>query len=269
MIRTVLAACLLCCCLPLQAAVLRIVIPPLHDSAREHAAYFPQLLKLALDKTEASDGPFEIHHFDQQLTSPRQATEIARNGVINVMWDGTNAQREADLLPVRISLLRNLNDYRLFLIRAEDEDKFRAVRTLDDLRHLTAGTGVNWPSTDVLRLNGLPVVTSIAYEYLFPMLAVKRFDYMPRGVHEAWSEQRVHAHEGLVIEKTLFLHYPVPYYFFVSRSNPALAARIEHGLRLAQKDGSFDKLFNSVPSFVRANEEIQARQRRVFELRTP
>ncbi|MES2130088.1 MAG: hypothetical protein V4463_22685 [Pseudomonadota bacterium] len=268
MIRSLFAACLLLC-LPLHAAVLRIVIPPLHESAREHAAYFPQLLKLALEKTEAADGPFEIRHFDQQLTSPRQATEIARNGVINVMWDGSNAQRETELLPVRISLLRNLNDYRLFLIRAEDEDKFRAVHTLEDLRRLTAGTGVNWPSTEVLRLNGLPVVTSIAYEYLFPMLAVKRFDYMPRGVHEVWSEQRIHAHEGLVIEKTLFLHYPVPYYFFVSRSNPALAARIERGLHLAQKDGSFDRLFNSVPGFVRGMEEIQARQRRVFELKTP
>ncbi|SFV07760.1 hypothetical protein [Pseudoduganella namucuonensis] len=194
---------------------------------------------------------------------------MKNNGVIDVMWDGSNRQRETDLLPVRVSLLKELNDYRLFLIRAEDADKFAAVKTLDQLRALTAGAGVNWPSTDVLRANGLPVMTSIDYEYLFPMLRVKRFDYMPRGAHEAWSELAQHEGEGLAVERTIFLHYRVPYYFFVSRARPALAARIERGLRIAQKDGSFDRLFNSIPAFQRGMEEIAARKRRVFELHLP
>src|SRR5438874_1482470 len=93
--------------------LLQVVIPPLHTSAREHASYFPKLLQLALDKTVASDGPYVIRHHDQQLTSPRQETEIRLNGVINVMWDGSNEQREVELLPIRISLLRQLNDYRV------------------------------------------------------------------------------------------------------------------------------------------------------------
>lgn len=250
-------------------AVLQVVIPPLHQSAREHASYFPKLLQLALDKTVATDGPYAIRHHDQQLTSPRQETELRLNGVINVMWDGSNDKREQELLPIRISLLRQLNDYRVFLIRREDEKKFAAIRSLDALRKLSAGVGVNWPSTDVLRFNRLPVVTSIAYEYLFPMLGAKRFDYLPRGIYEAWYEQRVHADKGFVIEQTIFLHYSVPFYFFVSRENSALAARIERGLQIAQKDGSFDTLFNSFPAFRRSLEEIKAGKRRVFELGLP
>jgi hypothetical protein len=250
-------------------SVLQVVIPPLHTSAREHASYFPKLLQLALDKTAATDGPYTIRHHDQQLTSPRQETEIRLNGVINVMWDGSNEKREVELLPIRISLLRQLNDYRVFLIRREDLPKFAAVRSIDALRKYSAGAGVNWPSTDVLRANGLPVVTSIAYEYLFPMLAVKRFDYMPRGIHEVWFEQQVHADKGFVIEPTIFLHYSVPYYFFVSRDNSALANRIERGLQIAQKDGSFDALFLSFPAFRRSLDEIKAGKRRVFELKLP
>lgn len=250
------------------AAPLRVVIPTLHASAADHAAYFPALLRLALEKTR-HEGPFEIVHIEQSLTSPRQAMEIKNNGIINLMWDGSDRQREAELWPVRVPLLRDLNDYRVFLIRAEDQDRFSAIRQLDQLRQLKAGAGVNWPSTTVLRANGLPVVTSIAYEYLFPMLRAKRFDYMPRGVYEAANEQRANATERLAVEKTLFLHYHVPFYFFVSKENAALGQRVERGLRIALKDGSFDKLFNSIPAFRQAQAEIDRHQRRVFELTLP
>jgi hypothetical protein len=252
-----------------QDAALRVVLPMLHPSAREHARYFPRLLQLALDKTSATDGPYEIVHYDRELTSPRQAMEIKQGGVVDVMWDGTNRQRETDLLPIRISLLQELNDYRVFLIRHGDAPKFAHIRSLDQLRKLKAGAGVNWPSTDILRANGLPVVTSIGYEYLFPMLRVGRFDYMPRGAHEAWSELQQHADDGFEVEPTIFLHYRVPYYFFVSRTRPQLAARIERGLKMAQKDGSFDALFNSIPAFQRGMAEITAKKRRVFELKVP
>lgn len=246
---------------------LRVVTPGLHPSSTGHAVYFPKLLRLALEKTRA-EGPFDIVHIDQHLTSPRQATEIKNNGIINLMWDGSNKQRETELWPVRVSLLRHLNDYRLFLIRAEDQQRFTEIRTLDQLRALKAGAGVNWPSTDILRANNLPVVTSIAYEYLFPMLRAKRFDYMPRGVYEAFHEQRVNARENLAIEKTIFLHYHVPFYFFVSKENAALGQRVERGLRIAMKDGSFDKLFNSIPAFRQAQAEIDSSKRRIFELKS-
>jgi hypothetical protein len=101
-------------------APLQVVIPALHPSSTEHAAYFPALLRLALDKTVARDGPYALRHFDQQLTSPRQAIELKTQGVINVMWDGTDARRESELLAIKISLLRQLNDSRVLLIRSDD-----------------------------------------------------------------------------------------------------------------------------------------------------
>jgi len=264
-----LFAALLALCTPAMAAgpaTLRVVTPGLHPSSTGHAVYFPQLLRLALEKTRA-EGPFEIVAIDQHLTSPRQATELKNNGIINLMWDGTNRQRETELWPVRVSLLRHLNDYRVLLIRAEDAERFRAIHTLDQLRTLKAGAGVNWPSTDILRANGIPVVTSIAYEYLFPMLRAKRFDYMPRGVYEVFHELRVNPQENMAIEQTICLHYPVPFYFFVSRQNAALGQRVERGLRIALKDGSFDKLFNSIPAFRQAQADIDSGKRRVFELK--
>lgn len=250
-----------------EPPTLRVVLPALHTSSAGHAVYFPKLLRLALEKT-AAEGPFEIVHIDQGLTSPRQATELRNNGIINLMWDGTNKQRETDLWPVRVSLLRHLNDYRVFLIRAEDRERFAAIRTLDQLRALKAGAGINWPSTEILRANQIPVVTSIAYEYLFPMLRAGRFDYMPRGSYEVYHEVKANEQHKLAIEETIFLHYPVPFYFFVSRDNAALGQRVERGLRAAIKDGSFDKLFNSIPAFRLAQADIDAKKRRIFKLST-
>lgn len=250
------------------APALRVVTPSLHPSSAAYAAYFPRLLRLALEKTRA-EGPFEIVEIDQFLTSPRQATEIRRNGIINLMWDGSNRQREAEMYPVRVSLLGQLNDYRIFLIRAGDQERFSAIRSVQQLRALKAGAGVNWPSTEVLRANALPVVTSIAYENLFPMLHARRFDYLPRGVHEAANEQRTRSADNLAVEQTIFLHYHVPFYFFVSHENAALGQRVERGLQLALKDGSFDQLFNSIPAFRAAQAEIDSHKRRVFALKTP
>ncbi|MES2902052.1 MAG: hypothetical protein V4723_20160 [Pseudomonadota bacterium] len=250
------------------AAPLQVVTPSLHPGSAGHAAYFPRLLRLALEKTEAAEGPFVISSIEQPLTSPRQVAEIKKNGIINLMWDGSDKSREAELWPVRISLLRHLNDYRVFLIREEDADRFRQVKTLAQLRKLKAGAGVNWPSTAVLKHNEIPVVTSIAYAYLFPMLRARRFDYMPRGVYEVWHEQQVNRSEKLAIEETIFLHYPVPFYFFVSRENKALGQRIERGLSIALKDGSFDKLFYSIPAFQRSEAEITANKRRIFRLKS-
>lgn len=249
-----------------DAAPMRFVLPAITPGAEEQANYFHLLLRLALDK---AGEPYTIDIYPFELTSPRRALEIRRHGVINIMWDGTNAQRERELLPVRISLLRDLNDYRVFLIRKADAPRFAAVRSLEDLRALRAGAGANWPSVDVLRHNGLTVETTINYSSLFPMLKAGRFDFMPRGVHEAWAEEQVHGKEGLMVEPTIFLHYRVPFYFFVSREDAAMAERVERGLKLALADGSFDKLLHSYPAFQRALAEIAARKRKVFELQLP
>ncbi|KQV55408.1 MULTISPECIES: ABC transporter substrate-binding protein [unclassified Duganella] len=249
-----------------NAPLMRFVLPSVTPGSEVQVTYFHLLLRLALEKT---DGPFSIEFYPYELTSPRRALELKRNGVINIMWDGTNAQRERDLLPIRISLVRDLNDYRVFMIRKEDEARFHDVRSLADLRKLTAGAGLNWPSVDVLRHNRLPVETTVNYSSLFPMLKARRFDYMPRGVHEAWAEEQVYGKDGLMVEPTIFLHYRVPFYFFVGKDNKAMAQRVERGLKLAQADGSFDKLLNGYPAFQRALAEIAARKRKVFELELP
>jgi hypothetical protein len=264
--------CLLCgiICLVSHITValetLHITIPPLEKTAEASAIYYPQLLRLALSKTEASDGPFEISEYPQRLSVGRYFAEVKRKGLIDLTWSVTNSTYETELLPIRVSLLKDLNTYRIFLIRTNDQKRFDQINSLNDLRNFTAGQGSHWPDTTILQANDLPVITSVQFESLFPMLINKRFDYFPRGLDEIWNEEKLFADKGLSIEAHLMLHYPSPKYFFVHKDNKILADRIERGLKIAIADGSFDALFNSIPGYQRGYEEVSTNKRRVFTL---
>jgi hypothetical protein len=250
-------------------AHLHIVTPPFEKSARVHEIYYLQLLRLALEKNIATDGPFVIEQYSKTLSHKRFLAELAReDGVIDIIWTMNDKRREQELLPIKVSLLRGLNSYRIFLIRAEDQYKFNSLTTFQELSKLTAGSSINWPDTPILKDNGLSVVTAAHYELLFTMLAAKRFDYFPRGLYEIWNEQQIHKDKNLSIETAIMLHYHAPIYFFVNKKNIALADRIERGLLLAIKDGSFDQLFFSIPGFKKGFEEMHNSSRRTFKLTT-
>lgn len=247
----------------------KIVLPPVEKSSEKTGSFFPRVLEMAMEKTLQTHGPYQITSYSHHLTHSRFLSEVERNGVINLMWAMTNESREKKLSAVKISLLKELNSHRVFLIRKSDQKKFQNIRTLDDLRQLRAGQGKSWPDTDVLIHNQIPVVTSAHYELLFDMLAANRFDYFPRGLYEIWDEYKIHEDRDLVIEETLMLYYEGPIYFFTSKQNKSLAERVETGLKLAIADGSFDALFYSYSGFRRGEAELQEHNRRKFDLDYP
>ena len=260
--------CALLClsCAPALAATLKVVVPPTDPTAKAHADFFPKLLDLALRRTVPAYGPFTITAYQWPVSTERSAEELRAGRAINVIWTATSPARERALLPVRISLLRELNNYRIFLIRKDDQSRFDQVRSADDLRKLHAGLGAHWADSAIMRSNGFAVTTALHYKALFPMLALGRFDYFPRGLYEVWDEEQSHRGEGFSIEKKLMLYYPAPFYFFVNKKEHALAERIETGLKMAQEDGSFERLLLSFPGFKRGLEEQRKHHRKLFVL---
>ncbi len=147
---------------------------------------------------------------------------------------------------MRIPILKGLLGYRIFIIRSGDSNKFRRIQNFDKLKKFSAGSGHDWLDSEILAYNGINVIKSSNYEGLFMMLRVKRFDYFPRGVNEAFDEveSRKSKVSDIEVEQGIAFHYPFPVYFFVNKDNVLLAERIEKGLRAAIDDGSFQKLFN-------------------------
>lgn len=227
--------------------------------------YFFRVLELVLQKTEPQWGAVQIKQLEYRPEDKRLRSALML-GKVDVLWSPTSADFERQMLPVRVSLLKELNNYRLLLIRKNEQPVFTAVQSLDDLRKLKGGMSSQWTDAKIMEYNQLPLVQAVGYGKLFKMLAAKRFDYFSRGLYQIQSEVNFYPELELQIEQELMLSYPNNVYFFVNRNNTDLAKRLEAGLKIALRDGSFDKLFNSIPRYQWGMALLKKHQRRVITL---
>lgn len=254
------------------AAPMVYIYPKSVSSIDSQYMYDYDLLRLALEKTRAEYGPYELRSSEMGMSQARAAEEIhSGSGKVNIFVRSTAIEHEARMLPVRIPLDKGLISYRLFLIRGDDQWRFASVRTLDDLRKLSVGSFPTWTDTKVFRDNGFNVITGESYEGLFRMLVANRFDFFSRSVDEAYREydERKDLLPTMKVEEGLLLYFPTTRYFFLQRSpeGERLAARVEQGLNQMIKDGAFDILFKKYkePLIERAN----LRDRRIFRMPNP
>jgi hypothetical protein len=235
------------------------------DEKFKEKIYYLALLKLALENSKEEFGDYQLKKVVLPMFQGRALAEVKHNRNLSVTWTMTSQKREQELTPIRIPLLRGLGGYRIFLIKAGQQAKFSKINNAKQLKKLFAGQGRDWPDSAILTDNNYRLVTGPGHSTLFNMLQHGRFDYMPRGLHEAWSE--VEIFEGLQVESSLALHYPSPYYFFVSKDNPKLKSRIEVGLRNSEKNGSFTKLFDNHPVTKNMLASAKLGQRKIFMLK--
>ena len=261
------ALAVILCPLAAVGAATRIVIPCLGADDTRHS-YTLALLRLALDKTVDEYGEYELV-FHELVAEQSRSVRLLDGGELDLYWSMTSREREEAMLPIRIPMQKGLLGYRVFIIKPHMAEAFSRVRSMEGLSAFLAGQGHDWPDREILDFNGLRVVPATTYPGCFRMLLSDRFDYFPRGVVEPWSEVAQYPAGDLVVEETLMLRYPAPIYFFVSRSNAALARRMEKGLRAALADGSFDDLFYNHPYHREAFEKARVKERRVFDLVNP
>jgi len=203
-------------------------------------AYPVQLLKLVLQKAGSKSTLEPAAYF---MPQGRALQELEQGSYIDVAWTMTSTEREEHLLPVRICIYKGLMGWRIPIVTKNNANLLGNIKSLTDLKQLSAGQGYDWPDTAILRNAGLKVEAGNQYESLFKMLQANRFDYLPLSLIEVWDAGDKYADANLIIDEHLLLHYQVGFYYFVNRNNPELAETIRRGLELAIKDGSFDTLF--------------------------
>jgi hypothetical protein len=231
----------------------------------ERSEHYPvRLLKMALARAGADT---TLESTSVMMRQNRGLAELRNGRAIDVMWTMSSLQREQDLLPVRIPLDMGLIGWRLLLIRKSDAERFAAIRRQAELQGLDALQGHDWPDTEILRANGFKVQTASDYAGMFKMLESGRVDYFPRAVFEVWNEAEAFAAQDLMVAPGLALHYPAAFYFFVNKSNTALATAIQRGLESMLADGSYERLFRDYFGEMVSRSGLGAR--RVFELRNP
>jgi len=260
-----------CMIFPVIAQGLTVIYSPSAVSKDDKRfEYGVSLLRTILKKTSNSHGPFKM--LPSENMNVGRAIEFLKAEeveTVNVVWTTTSEYRENSLLPIRIPIRKGLLGYRVFLIKKEDQAKFAAIQTLTELKRLKVGQGHIWNDVKVFEGNGFEVVTGPNYEGLFRMLMEGRFDYFSRGINEAPEEYE--ARKGMLpnlsIEDSILLYYPWPKYFFTSKKSPVLAERIELGMKMMIKDGSFEKLF--LKHHKKDIDRVNLESRKLFKIHNP
>lgn len=231
--------------------------------------YYSQLLSLALEKTKQPNEKIILKPVDIGMLQRRALEALLNANTIDIVWTMTSIEREKTFVPIRIPLKKGLMGYRVLLINKKDRAKFDSIKSLSQLKKLTGGQGRDWPDTKILQANKFKLITSMGYNELFKMLQANRFDFFPRSVSEAWAEVAGRPNSGLMVQPSIMLKYTSPFYFFVNPKQKKLAARIEKGLRLAIKDGSFDKLFQEHLRKTNTIPLAELKKMKVYELSNP
>ncbi|MFZ6760491.1 substrate-binding periplasmic protein [Undibacterium sp. Ji50W] len=227
-----------------------------------------KLLELALAHTRDEAAHVGLEPFAEDVTQNR-GISLLQSGVIDVIALGTNTERETQMLPIKIDILRGIIGYRVLVIRKADQASIALMDEQALRQQLTFGLNSQWADLAILRANGFTVVTSTNYENLFGMLAAGRFDAFTRGLNEAYLEIEKHKAQfpQLMTEKSKALYFPYPVYFWVNKDNKQLASRIERGLKLALADGSFRQLFESYHA--KEIKQLASERRQVIKLANP
>ena len=251
-----------------DACSLRVIRVPIFEKyAKQNDVYFVQLLILALEKAQYRCGNFRVDFSTLSYSSRRYKAELAKNsGLINVLWSMGSAHLDQRFQRVDADVLKGMNGFRYLVVNRSDLEKFHTIRNLSELARYRAGQAVDWPDVEILRHNGITVVTSLYADNLYKMLQGRRFDFLPRAVHEAANELALHNNASVAQVDGLAINYPAPVYYYVNKQEVELADAIGRGLALANADGSWDKLFFGFPGFAKAYQQMQQSDIRVIRL---
>lgn len=252
--------------------------PAAQPEAREYRLWYRNYdspavlaaLRLAFDKTPEY-GEYRITR-STEMVQGRALLELHHGDAdrqVDIADVATSPSREDSLYAIPLPIDGGLLGFRVCVVRRDRLDRFGEVDSISALadRGLSIGQGTHWPDTDILRANGVDVVTHPRYETLFTMLRAGRFDCFARGVSEVlYDLAKLDGHD-LVIEPDLLIAYPMPAYFFVGPEDHETAQRIELGLERAIADGSFGRFLADY--YGRAVEELNLDERRMLILENP
>lgn len=252
-------------------AVMTYIYHPPESSLDVRYLYHWEILRTALEKTKPKWGAYQMRP-SASMTEQRQAFELKNaTGRLTVMYLSLTPEFEKAIVPIRISVDKNLGSYCVFLIRRSDQPRFATVKTLDDLRRFSYGLGLGWIDVGILRHSGFKVVTGSSYDGLFEMLVQKRFDVFLRAAVEVLDEydRRKRSFPDLYIEDGIILYYPLPMYFWFSPTAEGrrLAARAEEGMRMMIADGTYDAIFDKYQRH--KIERLRLKERRIFRIANP
>lgn len=235
----------------------------------ERVLHEVEVLKLALDKTVPKFGPYELHGIppmNRARTLVALSHNVYPNLILQMSYEDELAEQEK-LAFIPFPLDRGALSYRICFMRDALNATARDITRLDHLKDYHFGIGIGWADGKILRHNGLQVIESNSVVSLFRMTKAGRIDFFCRGSSEFFYEQQDPNSLGLTGDTHLALYYPLPKFFFAHKDSQAALDRVQKGLEIAYKDGSFNKLWSK--RHLNTLERAQLKQRNIIQLENP
>ena len=222
------------------------VIAPTQQQAGS-VDFFQHLLMRALEMSKDRFGEYQFAYHEYILSQERSLRMLQR-GEIDVLHTMTNREREKQYLAVEYPLVRGLMGHRQLVIDKSQLAEFDNI-TAAELSTKIACQGLHWPDSDVLEANNFSVARVLSFEAMYELTAKGRCDYFPRSILEVESEldEFKKRYPNLTTAPNIMLVYSTAVYFFVEKSNFALANRLNDGLARLELSGEMDKVFKSHP----------------------
>lgn len=237
-------------------------------SARQ--GYEVALLNACLSATESKFGVANLIIDNTNYPVAADEGSVLDNGAqILVTIAGNVKFSDKNKIIIPQSLTKGLLGYRLLIVKDESLKVFDRISSTKDLRSLAVGIPATWGDAEIFRRNSYSVVEKGTYEDLFTLLKNGDFDYTTLGVNEIEEafEQKAKPLGDLSIEPSVMVYYPFPLVFYVNSNNPALAKRIDMGLKMIKDSGEYEKLFDHYHGDVVAR--LGLNKRKIFSLDNP
>lgn len=221
--------------------------PVINDNTSTYHDYYTALLKLALEKTRPTYGDYKMKGVPPSMSLLRSLSDAVGNIYPNLAVEAGYEEKltESGMLTyINIPIDGGIFGYRVCFTNAAIKEQLKTVNTIDDLRKYTIAQGVGWVDTEILRANGLSVVEISNFEGIFKMVAAGRIDLFCRGANQLQAEvEEFKSLTKLTYDENFVLVYPLPRFFYLNAKNTLAKERIQAGLQIAFKDGSFKKLW--------------------------
>ncbi|MCP5162916.1 MAG: transporter substrate-binding domain-containing protein [Hahellaceae bacterium] len=208
--------------------------------------YRIELANLVLKKTKTEYGWAKIapvaHEPDPTLS---RCLFMLRTGKVDLVYVPPTDTLLADFEVIPVDILRGLLSYRVLVINQNAQNGFAR---LNGLRELQSYKGVYRDRDEqaFYKINRLPALEGESVNQSLQMIESNRADYIFTDLLSAWTlvDAKKDKYPALSVEDTLALELQYPIYFMVRKGNQRLKERLESGLDLVIKDGSFQALFD-------------------------
>ena len=257
----------------LPEGVLAVVLD--RSQGQDQSDFRYQLLKLVMER---SGRPYSIGLSEQTISQDEAIAALDQPGLnqsrnpmaISVGLYGAGLELNRRLQPVPIPVTGGILGLRAGWTHRDEVERMASVRSLNDLRDIVLLQGLGWSDVDVFDASGMRTFTARSDD-LFRLVDNRRVHLFPRGIAELERDALIvrDTAASTQLDPHLLVAYPFAGFFYVSRSNPALADAIQLGFERAIDDGSYQELVERLILTPWLRRHLQLANRSVVVLPNP